>query len=206
VDHFIILKGGYAKQIHHGFEGLLYLFSGDLYHEDSIGNFYNMGAGDGELFNTGQGLIHAELTEKKVHGIRIWIDLPPTDKHDSPTHFPFSESDIPVDERHSLIVKTIVGQGSPVKPLTKMNLLDIVLGKKSVYKYDIPKGFNGFLYVVVGNVKVNGKEVGASETIYVKDDPQTEALAILTHQGARVLVCFGEPHHGSIHVQSSDAE
>jgi redox-sensitive bicupin YhaK (pirin superfamily) len=105
-----------------------------------------------------------------------------------------------------MIVRTIVGKGSPVRPLTNMNLLDIVLGKKSVYKYDIPEGFNGFLYVVVGSVKVNGKEVGASETVYFKNNQQIESLAILTQQGARVLVCFGEPHGEPIHVQSSYAE
>jgi len=206
VDHFHILDGGYAKQVHHGFEGLLYLFSGGIKHEDSLGNFFNLEAGGGQLFNAGQGLVHAEVTENKVHGIRIWIDLPHDLKQMKPEYLEFSASDIPVESNSSVIKRTIVGQGSPVESQTKMSVLDVEMGKKSVYKYDIPEGYNGFLYVVVGQVKVNGQEIGASETFYFKDDTDTKALAILTHQGARVLICFGEPHGEPIHVQPSYVE
>ena len=206
VDHFYILSGGYAKQVHHGFEGLLYLFSGSVNHEDSIGNFFNIEAGGGQLFNAGQGLMHAEIAEQKAHGIRIWIDLPAELKHTPPEYLEFGADDIPEERNASIIKRTIVGQGSPVQPHTNMDVLDVVIGKKSVYKYDIPEGYNGFLYVVVGQIKVNGQELGASETFYFKGDPNTEALAILTHQGARVLICFGEPHGNEIHVQASYAD
>ena len=206
VDHFHILDGGYAKQVHHGFEGLLYLFSGSVNHEDSIGNFFNIEAGGGQLFNAGQGLVHAEIAKQKAHGIRIWIDLPHDLKHMNPEYLEFSADDIPVERNASIIKRTIVGQGSPVQPHTKMYVQDVVIGKKSVYKYDIPQGYNGFLYVVVGQVKVNGQEIGASETFYFKGDVDTKALAILTHQGARIMICFGEPHGGEINVQTSYAD
>ena len=206
VDHFYILGGGYANQVHHGFEGLLYVFSGSLHHEDSLGNYFNLEAGSGELFNAGQGLVHAEITEKKVHGMRIWIDLPPDLKHMKPEYTGFSAKEIPVEKNANIIKRTIVGPGSPVRPQTKMSVLDVVIGKKSVFKYDIPAGYNGFLYVIVGQVKVNGQEISASETFYFKDDIETKALAILTHQGGRVLICFGEPHGGDINVQESHTE
>ena len=206
VDHFYILGGGYAKQVHHGFEGLLYLFSGSVKHEDSVGNFFNIEAGGGELFNTGQGLIHAEIAEQKAHGIRIWIDLPSGLKYMNPEYLGFSADDIPVARNASIMERCIVGKNSPVKPQTNMDMLDVVMGKKSVYKYDIPDGYNGFLYVVVGQVKVNGREINASETFYFKDDANTRALSILTHQGARVLICFGEPHGNEIHAQASYAD
>ncbi len=206
VDHFYILDGGYAKQVHHGFEGLLYLFSGSVHHEDSLGNFFNIEAGGGQLFNAGQGLVHAEIAKQKAHGIRIWIDLPSELKHMKPEYLEFNADDIPVERNSSIIQHTIVGQGSPVQPQTKMDVLDVTIGKKSVYKYDIPEGYNGFLYVIVGQVKVNGKEIKASETFYFKDDMDTKALAILTHQGGRVLICFGEPHGDDIHAQASYAD
>jgi len=206
VDHFHILGGGYAKQIHHGFEGLLYLFSGSINHEDSLGNFFNLEAGGGQLFNAGQGLVHAEVAENKVHGIRIWVDLPDDLKHMKPEYLEFSADDIPVERNESIIQRTIIGSSSPVRSQTKMSVLDVTMGKKSVYKYDIPEGYNGFLYVVVGQVKVNGQEIGASETFYFKDNADTKALAILTHQGARIMICFGEPHGGDMHAQASYAD
>ena len=206
VDHFHILGGGYAKQVHHGFEGLLYLFSGSINHEDSIGNFFNIEAGGGQLFNAGQGLVHAEIAEQKAHGIRIWIDLPHDLKHMNPEYLEFSSDDIPVERNASVIEKRIIGKGSLVKPQTNMEVFDVVIGKKSVYKYDIPEGYSGFLYVVVGQVKVNAQEIGASETFYFKGDADTKALAILTHQGARMMICFGEPHGGEINVQTSYAD
>ena len=206
VDHFHILGGGYAKQVHHGFEGLLYIFSGSVQHEDSLGNFFNIEAGGGQLFNAGRGLVHSEIAEQKVHGIRIWIDLPSDLKHMNPEYLEFSEDDLPVERNATVIEKRIIGGRSPVKPQTKMDVLDVVIGKKSVYEYDIPEGYSGFLYVVVGQVKVNGKEMNASETFYFKDDVDTKALAILTHQGARIMICFGEPHGGVINAQASHAE
>ena len=200
IDHFNTQEGGFPNQVHHGFEGLFYLFSGKIHHEDSIGNYFDIEAGGVELFTAGAGLLHSELIEHHAHGIRIWIDLPDDKKHMSPSYQRFEVDALPEESNCSVFVRTIVGKGSPVKPQLNVDIFDITLCAKSVYKYDIPEKFNGFLYVIVGSIKIKGKVINASETIYFENDRD---IAMLSNTGARVLICFGEPHGDEVqHLQS----
>ncbi|HID37863.1 MAG TPA: pirin family protein [Ghiorsea sp.] len=195
IEHFNAQDGGFPNQVHHGFEGLFYLFSGKVHHEDSIGSKVDIESGGVELFTTGAGLLHAELVEHKAHGIRIWIDLPDDKKHMPPSYQRFEVGALPEESNSSISVRTIVGKGSPVKPQLNVDIFDITLSGKSAYKYNIPEKFNGFLYVVEGSIKIKGKVINASETVYFENERD---IAMLSNTGARVLICFGEPHGGEV--------
>ncbi len=202
IDHFNIDQGGFPNQLHHGFEGIFYLFSGEIHHEDSMANFFDIKPGGAELFTAGAGLIHAELVENKAHGIRVWIDLPEDKKYMKPSYQRFEALDFPEVTSKGVCVRTVVGEGSPLKPQTNVEMLDVTLCSKSVFKYIIPENFNGFLYVVVGSIKIKGKVIQASEMICMKSG---DDIVMLSNTGARVLLCFGEPHEGKLsHAQSYD--
>jgi len=200
IEHFNAKEGGFPNQVHHGFEGLFYLFSGMVHHEDSIGSNFDIEAGGVELFTTGAGLLHAELVENDADGVRIWIDLPDDKKHIPPSYQRFEVDALPEESNSSVSVRMIVGKGSPVKPQLNVEILDIILSGKSVYKYDIPENFNGFLYVVVGSIKIKGKVINASETVYFENERN---IAMLSNADARVLICFGEPHGDEVHRTQS---
>ncbi|MDQ7004749.1 MAG: pirin family protein [Ghiorsea sp.] len=202
VEHFFIEHGGFPNQPHHGFEGLFYLFSGELHHDDSLGNHEDIYAGGVELFNTGHGLLHAEMVESKAHGLRIWFDLPEHMKHSKPTYQKFDAEDIPLDATPNVIVRTVVGKGSPVETQVKAQVIDITMGAKSVYMWNAPEGVKGFVYVAVGQIRINGKEVNTSEAMIFSAEA---TLPMITHTGARVIVCCGEPNGGDIEVPTSYA-
>jgi len=202
IDHFNIREGGFPNQVHHGFEGLFYLFSGSIHHEDSMANYFDIDAGGAEIFTAGAGLLHSEMAESDARGIRVWIDLPDDKKHMKPKYQRFEVTSFPETSNNSVSVRTIVGKGSPLCPQANVEVFDITLSEKSVYKYMIPENFNGFLYVVVGSVKVQGKVIGASETIYFESE---RSIAMLSTEGARVFLCFGEPNKNDMpQVQSYD--
>ncbi len=199
MEHFVIGQGGFPNQPHYGFEGLFYLFSGALHHDDNLGNHEDVGAGGIELFNTGYGLLHAEMVKEKAHGIRIWFDLPAHLKFLEPSYQSCEAEEIPLDQNLGVIVRTILGERSPVQSQTDANVSDVTMRAKSVYMWDVPQGFQGFVYVVVGSIKIDGKVVRQSEAVFYED---ATSLPILTHSGARIMICFARPHGESVEVPS----
>ncbi|TFY53324.1 hypothetical protein EVG20_g10169 [Dentipellis fragilis] len=78
-------KTGFGTHGHREFEIFSYVVSGELQHNDSMGNMEVLKRGDLQMTSTGTGIRHSEMThgDKQVHFLQIWSKpsqsrLPPT--------------------------------------------------------------------------------------------------------------------------------
>src|ERR1700737_3382378 len=164
---------------HRGFDNLWYAISG----ASSTG--HNTGPGgtmerakleEGSVLKvrTGRGVLHAEglgkdeLAEGKVgtemRGLLFWVNLARKDKNVAPTAQVVQRADLPVRHDGDAIVRTLVGEGSPVKLGTPGLILDVELPKGGSFSIPVPSDFNGFVYVLEAEASfgANRSRAGAS--------------------------------------------
>ena len=79
-----------------------YLFEGEMYHRDSLGNALAIAPGAINLMVAGKGIVHSErqreeikATGNKLHGLQLWLALPEKDEEIDPAFYHYDAGDIP---------------------------------------------------------------------------------------------------------------
>ena len=154
---------------HRGFETVTFILEGDLTHKDSSGIVSVIKEGGVQWMTAGSGLIHAEVSsdEFKATGgpleiLQLWVNLPAKYKMIDPKYVGLQKEDIPVVELDNGKVAAHIVSGEwegtkgPFEPLTDIHLSFIYFKEGGKYTIQIPKEQNVFLYIVKGEIKVNG--------------------------------------------------
>jgi redox-sensitive bicupin YhaK (pirin superfamily) len=105
-DHFEVAAGsGFPPHPHRGFEAITYLFSGNMSHEDNLGNSSIIGPGGAQRFSAGKGIIHSEMSggEEPARGIQLWINLPKRLKHIDPDYQETAAAEITFERKRSQV-------------------------------------------------------------------------------------------------------
>ncbi len=190
-DHFDIDSGGFPDHPHRGFEGVTYMLSGGMQHEDNLGNRSTVTAGGLQRFTAGKGIVHSETPKGRAHGFQLWVNLAKALKQIAPDYEQVDVADIPTDTNDGVVVRTLVGEGSPTKLQTPVLYLDVSINKASLYQKQIPQGFRGFVYIIEGEVILNQETFKASEAAFFD---QASLLSLMAKENSRMILCFGQPH------------
>jgi quercetin 2,3-dioxygenase len=159
---------------HRGFETVTFILEGELAHRDSAGHESVIRAGGVQWMTAGSGIVHAEVSPedfKQAGGplelLQLWVNLPGRLKMSPPRYVGLQADQIPAitaDQGRAtvhLISGSWGGQPGPIPSLTGvfMSTIDLKAGGKT--GFGSLGGRNVFLYVVSGEVKVNGTAVAA---------------------------------------------
>ncbi|KAL9651249.1 hypothetical protein ABK040_006250 [Willaertia magna] len=170
LDEFHVNKpAGFPDHPHRGFETITYMLDGAFEHCDNHGGGGIINTGDIQWMTAGSGLIHSEMPVNSTNnsGLQLWVNLKAKDKMIQPKYQGLIAKEIPIlklnDEK--VIVKIIGGKSSnsnelvsPIQLRTKVIYLDIKIqnNENYVYRENLPKGYQGFIYFIKGNGLVNG--------------------------------------------------
>ena len=193
---------------HRGFETVTFIFKGDVSHSDTAGHESVIKEGGVQWMTAGRGLIHSEASseEFKRQGgdleiLQLWVNLPSRLKMTEPKYIGLQKKDIPqiTLEKGKVIVNlisgSVKGQQGPIKSLTELTLMSLVLKDTAVFDYVIPPVERVLLYVVRGEVTVNGRRIKSAEL--VEFDFPGEAVTIEANMDSTLLfghgLPFGEP-------------
>jgi len=196
MDHFDIDAGGFPDHPHRGFEGVTYMLGGGMQHADNLGNRSIVTAGGVQRFTAGKGIVHSEMPQGRAQGIQLWVNLPQRLKTLDASYQQVDAGDMPVITKDSVTVRTMVGEGSPIELQTPVLYLDVSLESASDYKRKIPEDFRGFVYVLEGEINLNGAMLNTNEAAFFDTG---EALRIQADAKSRIIICFGKPHGEPIH-------
>ena len=155
--------------------------------------------------NAGRGIIHSEMPVQEhglLWGFQLWINLPASQKLQTPSYQEFDSNDIPVETRDNTRLNVIAGTTSngikgPVKNIPTHPLyLDIHLTPMSDFKEPLPSNANAFVYVYQGEVNIastiNDDVVLKQGTLAVLDEGDGIYLRTRQH-GARLLLLAASP-------------
>jgi quercetin 2,3-dioxygenase len=190
---------------HRGFETVSIAYSGEVDHEDSAGNRGTIGPGDVQWMTAGAGVLHKEMhgsgfarSGGRFEMLQLWVNLPSESKMTEPRYQTLLASDIPVVKlpRDGGSVRVIAGefQGArgPARTVTPINLLDLRLQGDHRVRLDLREGWTAALFVVAGEVIVNGEKGARAGDLVVlgRDGAKAEIEAA---PDATVFVMNGEP-------------
>jgi redox-sensitive bicupin YhaK (pirin superfamily) len=173
---------GFPSHPHRGFETVTYMLDGHMRHEDHLGNRGDLKPGDVQWMTAAHGIVHSEMpqqTEGRMRGFQLWINLPAKEKM-----LPAAYRDIPARDIRTLElsagvrVKVIAGTvtldgqtlsgpvNGPDKRLSTDPLyLDIALPAGASIRVPIAAGYNAFVYVYEGELRVGEPAAGSAATI-----------------------------------------
>lgn len=165
---------------HIGLATLTYLFDGSLFHRDSLGNALEIKPGEVNWMTAGKGIFHSERTpdylrntNKKFHGLQIWIALPKDKEQMEPEFIHIEKASIPEwfdsGVSYKLIAGEALGKKSPVPVYSKMFFLEIKTKSKS--DINICKNLYGEagIYILEGSLTHDGIEYKPNQLI-IPDD------------------------------------
>jgi redox-sensitive bicupin YhaK (pirin superfamily) len=193
-DHFEISPGsGFPDHPHRGFEAITYLFEGAMEHADNLGNRSTVGPGGAQRFTAGRGIVHSEMpgSEGKTQGIQLWINLPLRLKTLPPAYQAVVAPDLPEQRWQGGRKRIIVGQGSPLSLHTPVEYFELALEAGASYSWTAPDASRGLVYVVEGELTLNGQHVACAAAAQME---HAVTLEMGTDTGCRIMVCFGQPH------------
>ena len=193
-DHFSVAPGmGFPDHPHRGFEAITYIFQGSMEHADNMGNRTTVFPGGAQRFTAGRGLVHSEMpgASERTIGIQLWINLPKRLKMVDPGYQQVEGADIPEVEFAGGKKRIIAGEGSPLKLLTPVKYLDIELHEKGELAEAIETGHRGLVYVVEGEVDINGHRLTTGQACFIEAE---DKLLMKAKQATRLMLCFGQPH------------
>ena len=166
---------------HIGLSTLTYLFEGAIFHRDSLGTAREIQAGAVNWMTAGKGVVHSERTpeylrstDKKLHGLQIWVALPKHLEQIAPSFHHVEASAIPTWEEDGLHFKLIAGDAfgfkSSVPVHSPLYFLEI---KNSGESKTVSIGEQLFgesaLYILEGEIKDGEYTYGPKQLLVAKD-------------------------------------
>jgi redox-sensitive bicupin YhaK (pirin superfamily) len=218
VDPFILVHEGVVPanfganvdtiHPHRGFDNLWYAVSGSSSTGHSTGPGGTMERArleTGSLLKlrTGRGVLHAdslgedEIREGRASEMRsvlFWVNLARKDKAAEPTAQLLQPQDIPVREDGDAIVRTLVGEGSPVELGTPGLVLDVELPKGGSFSTSVPSDFNGFVYLLEGEATFGANRQRASRSQTAVLGPGSGLSVVDAQPGTRFMLMAGKPY------------
>lgn len=143
-----------------------YLFDGEIFHRDSLGNALAIRPGAINLMVAGRGIVHSERTSEPLketgydlHGLQLWMALPEDREETAPAFYHHPAEDIPSVDLPGVRVRVMMGSAygvtSPVKTFSPVLYLEADLedGAELALPEEVAEAG---IYVVRGEALVDG--------------------------------------------------
>lgn len=168
---------------HRGFEAVTFIFDGSVEHHDSRENRSTIHAGGVQWMTAARGIIHSENVPKEFREtggnmeiIQLWINLPAKFKMSQPNYQGVQKEGVPVvsmDEDRvgvHVIAGSFNGVIGPVHSITGVEAYTINLKPEGALALETAENRNVLLYVLKGEVSVNGSQVKGRTLVQLSND------------------------------------
>jgi quercetin 2,3-dioxygenase len=198
-----------TKHPHRGFDNLWYILEGSASTGHSTGpggtiERARLPKGGLLALRTGRGAWHAEgigaeergegLGDTEWRSVLFWVNLARKDKQAEPSSQVLLPEQIPTRQEGDATVRTLVGEGSPVRLGTPALVLDVELPKGGGVTTAVPPEFQGFAYVLDGEAAFGANRRRANPPQLVLLGPGEVFTVTDASPGTRYLVMAGKPY------------
>jgi quercetin 2,3-dioxygenase len=165
----VVPGAGFGTHSHRDMEIISYVLTGELSHQDSLGNGSSMRPGDVQRMSAGTGVTHSEMNASPgnpVHFLQIWI-LPEVDGL-APS---YEQKHFEIAERQDQwrLIGSRDGRDRSVTIHQDINLYTATLSANAQLNYDLEAGRRAWLQVTRGAVTLNDQELKAGDGAAVAD-------------------------------------
>ena len=194
---------------HIGLATVSYLFEGSLMHRDSIGSEQLITPGAINWMTAGRGIVHSERVPdqdrnkaRRIHGLQLWVALPPRLEEIEPAFQHVSNSDIPEvgcpnGVKLRVLVGAALGLHSPVQTASPTLYLDVQMPANSAW--ELPALFTEMaIYSPEHALSVFDQAIEKQEMTVLPSGVDCTVFA--GTPGARFVVIGGAPLEQPVHM------
>jgi redox-sensitive bicupin YhaK (pirin superfamily) len=208
------LSGVDTKHPHRGFDNLWYVIEGSASTGHSTGpdgatERARLSAGSLLALRTGRGAWHAEAIgedelkegrgDTEFRGVLFWVNLARKDKQAEPSAQVLQPEEIPARQEGDATVRTLVGEGSPVRLGTPALILDVELPSGGAVTTAVPPEFQGFAYMLDGEAAFGSSRLRARPPQLVLLGPGERLTVTDASPGTRFMLMTGQ-RYGEVPV------
>ena len=175
---------------HADVEGITYVWRGSFRHEDSLGNDGVLQPGGVQLMTLGSGALHSEQNASKTEPmefLQLWI-LP-----DTPSLRPaVQQHQFTPADRHNRLLR-VIGPNDAITVHQDAAVLIAALDDGVSVSHAAGPGRAGYLYLIEGGLRVNGKQLATGDAVKVFEEPELTIEA----SAASELILVDVPLHST---------
>ena len=176
---------GFGKHGHRNMEIISYVLTGELAHEDSMGNIEGIPPGDIQRMSAGTGVTHSEFNHAKdqtTHLLQIWIE--PNILEIEPS---YEQKTIPLSDKQGklrLVASPDGADGSVKISADAKVYAGLFDGLQSAQLQLNPKR-KAYVHLIQGSLDINGQTLEGGDALLIEAENQ---LTISNGKSAEVLV------------------
>ncbi len=176
---------GFGKHGHRNMEIISYVLSGELAHQDSMGNIKGIPPGDVQRMSAGTGVTHSEFNHAKdqtTHFLQIWIE--PNVLEIAPS---YEQKTIPLINKQGklCLVASPDGQDGSVSITADAKMYAGLFDHGQSSKLTLDPLRKAYVHLIRGSLEVNGQILHDGDALLVQEE---ELLTISNGKGAEVLI------------------
>lgn len=179
---------GFGTHGHADMEIVSYVLSGQLAHQDSLGNGSTMSYGDVQRMSAGTGVRHSEFNASQtepVHFLQIWLlpDRLGAEPGYEQTHFSPEQK-----QGQWRLIASPDGQEGSVTLNQQAKIYASLVRPDDVLALPLGAGCLGYVHVATGWARVNGQELRAGDALKLVEEDR-----IVVEGGEGELLAFDLP-------------
>ena len=163
---------GFGKHSHRDMEIISYVLSGELAHQDSLGNVAVIPPGDVQRMSAGSGVEHSEFNHAEnetTHFLQIWIE--PTRRAIAPG---YEQKTIADDEKRGTLrlLASPDGAANSVTLNADARLYAGLFDGEQSAQLVLDPQRKAYVHLVRGALEVNGRRLGAGDALLYENEAQ----------------------------------
>lgn len=192
---------GFPMHPHRGIETITYLISGEIDHEDSLGNKGRIGPGQSQWMTAGSGILHQEMPQpaERMLGFQLWLNLPGENKMADPQYFDIGGGMIGEVQKDGAIVRVISGDYEDAKgaktSYIPATIYDVSLETGKSITIQTKAGENVFTFLIQGDAVVADKRIDEKTAVLFDQEGDTVTVSAPEDSPARFIFISGKPLH-----------
>lgn len=194
---------GFPMHPHRGIETITYLISGEIEHEDSLGNKGVIRSGEAQWMTSGSGILHQEMPQKseRMLGFQLWLNLSRAEKMDEPAYLSITQDMLAtkiMEEAEVRVLSGSFGEAEGVAPRhIPATIYDIRLFKGKNIEIPVKQDETVFVFLIEGDAFIGGERI-LSKTAVLFDRGESIAVLAPPDSDSRFIFFSGKPLHEPI--------
>ena len=165
---------GFGKHGHKNMEILSYVLSGELAHEDSMGNIKGIPPGDVQRMSAGTGVIHSEFNHAKdltTHCLQFWIE--PNQFEIAPG---YEQKTIPSIEKEGALrlIASPEGNDGAVKIHADAKMYAGLFNGSQSATLQLDPNRKAYVHLIRGSLNINGQSLSGGDALLIEGEAQLE--------------------------------
>ena len=165
---------GFGKHGHRNMEIISYVVSGELAHQDSMGNVKSIPPGDVQRMSAGSGVTHSEFNHAKdqtTHLLQIWIE--PNVLEIEPS---YEQKTVPQTDKQGklCLVASPNGNDGSVSISADAKMYAGLFDGSQSAKMQLDPKRKGYVHLIKGSLTVNGQKLASGDALLMENESALE--------------------------------